>query len=266
MLSNLDNIYMIKNQFKKILHHYFDSLYEAMCDERYLTQKNLVEYNMNAILLDCGCREGDNALRIAQQIGTHQLIGLDYVHSALNRASKRGIFCIQSNLNENIPLYNESVDMILATDVIEHLINPSTFVKEMFRVLKPSGYIILDTPNLASWHNIFALLIGIQPFSGPNITTMEDSDLDFVRTMHRVTHGLNEDGEFQEHSELELTRHIIVIAYNSLVNLLRKTGFIIEKAYGFGYYPLPPLMAHIFQRIDIRHAHHIVVKARKLSK
>ncbi len=65
------------------------------------------------------------------------------------------------------------------------------------------------------------MLIGIQPFSGPNITTMEDSDIDIVRKMHRLTHGLNEEGEFQEHSELELTRHIVVIAYNSLINLLK---------------------------------------------
>jgi SAM-dependent methyltransferase len=152
----------------------------------------------------------------------------------------------------------------LATDVIEHLINPSVFVKEMYRVLKPGGYMILDTPNLASWHNIFALLIGIQPFSGPNITTMEDSDLGLVRQMHRVTHGLKEEGDFHEHGELELTRHILVIAYKSLINLLKRSGFIIEKEYGFGYYPLPPFLAHLFQRFDIRHAHHLVIKTRKV--
>ncbi|MFZ0531648.1 MAG: class I SAM-dependent methyltransferase [Anaerolineales bacterium] len=254
----------MKKRFQNFFQHYFDSLYESMCEDRYSIQLQLVETNSNSLMLDCGCREGDNTLRMARQIGTHHIIGLDYIYSALYRAGKTGIFCIQSNLNDSIPLQNDSVDIILATDVIEHLIKPAVFVKEMFRVLKPSGYMILDTPNLSSWHNIFALLIGIQPFSGPNITTMEDSDIDIVRKMHRVTHGLNEEGEFQEHSELELTRHIVVIAYNSLINLLKRAGFVIEKEYGFGYYPLPPFIAHFLQRFDIRHTHHLVIKTRKV--
>jgi hypothetical protein len=93
---------------------------------------------------------------------------------------------------------------------------------------------------------------------------MEDSDLDIVKKMHRVTHCLNEEGEFEEHSELELTRHIIVIAYGSLKKLIKSVGFRIEKEYGLGYYPFPPFVAHIFQKIDIRHTHHLVIKMRKV--
>lgn len=255
----------MKSSFQRIVRTYFDWLYESMCKERYSVQVQLVERDSDALLLDCGCREGDNATRMAQQIGTHQMIGLDYVKGPLVQANQRGISCIQSDLNEGIPLLSNSVDLILATDVIEHLINPYVFVGEMFRVFKPNGYMILDTPNLASWHNVFALLIGVQPFSGPNITTMEDSDLEIVRKMHRATHGLDEDGKFQDHPDPELTRHIIVVAYKSLINLLKNAGFTIEKEFGLGYYPLPPLLAHIFQRVDIRHTHHLVIKTRKQS-
>ena len=254
----------MKEKFQHLIRWYFNSLYESMCEKRYSVQMQLVEQDSNSCLLDCGCREGDNTLRLAQKVGTHKIVGLDYIYNELNKARKRGIICFQSNLNDNIPLQDESVDVILATDVIEHLINPSNFIKEMFRILKPTGYVIVDTPNLASWHNIFALLIGIQPFSGPNLTTMEDSDLDIVKKMHRVSHNLTEDGEYQEHSELELTRHIIVIAYISLKNLFKSVGFRIEKEYGFGYYPFPPFLANILQRADIRHTHHLVMKIRKV--
>ena len=88
-----------------------------------------------------------------------------------------------------------SVDVILASDVLEHLVEPAVFVKEMYRVLRPGGYLVLDTPNLASWHNVFALVIGVQPFWGPNITTIEAVDVGIVRQMHRSTHGLAEEGE-----------------------------------------------------------------------
>ena len=250
---------------RRLLRSYFDRLYEAMCEQRYEVQLQLVEPNPQALMLDCGCREGDNSVRMAQCMGTQQIVGLDYIHSALRLAQGKGIKPIQSNLNNSIPVKTDSIDVIIATDVIEHLINPAIFVKEMYRVLKPSGYMILDTPNLASWHNIFALIIGIQPFSGPNITSMEDSDLPMVKQMHRSTHGLEEEGEYQEHDEMELTRHIVVIAYRSLVNLLKKEGFAIDRVYGFGYYPFPPFLARLLQRIDVRHTHHLIIKARKAA-
>jgi hypothetical protein len=122
---------------------------------------------------------------------------------------------------------------------------------------------MLGTLNHSFWRNIFTLIIDIPPSYGPNITTIEDSGQDVLRKMHRVTHGQDEKGEFQEHSELEPTRHIIVFVYKSLINLLKRAGFEIEKEYGVGYYSLPPFMAHLLQRFDICHTHHLVIETRK---
>ena len=134
---------------------------------------------------------------------------------------------------------------------------------EMYRVLRPGGYAMLATPNLASWHNIFALLIGLQPFSGPNVTTMLDAELAMVKRMHRRAYGLPADGPIDDPSEPEGLRHIVVIAYRSLLRLMAGAGFRVEYARGFGYYPLPPLLARPMARIDPWHAHHLVVKVRK---
>jgi predicted SAM-dependent methyltransferase len=181
----------------------------------------------------------------------------------LRQAARRGIWALRADLNRSIPLSESSVDAILASDVLEHLVEPSVFVKELYRVLRPGGYVVLDTPNLASWHNVFALLVGVQPFSGPNITTMEDSDVSIVRQMHRSTHGLAAESEYTDRGEHELTRHIVVVAYVSLVRLFQRTGFEIEMARGFGYYPFPGWFARVFARLDPRHAHHVLIKARK---
>ena len=58
-------------------------------------------------------------------------------------------------------------------------------------------------------------------------------------------------------------RHLVVMTHKELIKNLRRAGFAIEKSYGFGYYPLPSLLANLFAKIDIRHSHYIVVKARK---
>lgn len=249
---------------QKITRRYLDYLYFAMRNARRACQKEMAEVNPSAWLLDCGCREGINTVEIAQIVQAQKVIGLDYNLRVLRQALAREITPLQADLNDCIPLAKDSIDVIIATDVLEHLVDPYTFVREMYRVLKPGGYIILDTPNLASWHNIFALLMGVQPFSGPNITSMEDADISIVRQMHRATHGLNEEGEYNDHAnDKELTRHIVVVAYASLLRLLKRHGFLIEQVRGFGYYPLPPFIAQLFQRLDPRHTHHIVVKARK---
>jgi SAM-dependent methyltransferase len=253
-----------KSSFARtLLKNYLVNIYKAEGAERRSTQATLMEYNPLAVVLDCGCREGDNTLRMTQGIGSSCIIGLDYTAAVLKLAAQKGIAPLRADLNVQIPLASASVDVIFASDVLEHLVNPAVFVSELYRVLRPGGYMVLDTPNLASWHNIFALVIGLQPFSGPNITNMEDAELALVREMHRSDHGLPEDGDNVEHNQQELTRHIVVVAYRSLLNLVRKNGFEIVLKRGFGYYPFPPFIARWMQRVDPAHSHHILLKAVK---
>ena len=249
--------------YRAIAKRYFDSLYRAMSAERHAAQKSALEYDPEALLLDCGCREGHHTIELAQQVGTERIIGLDHNLRVLSQGARLGIATLQADLDFSIPLTNNSVAVVIASHVLEHLINPDTFVAEIYRVLQPGGYVVLDTPNLASWHNIFALLIGVQPFSGPNITTMADSDIELVRQMHRSSNDLSEDNRRKVPCERETSRHIVVVAYVSLLRLLRRHGFQIEIARGFGYYPLPPFLARLFQRIDPRHTHHLQIRARK---
>ncbi len=57
---------------------------------------------------------------------------------------------IQTNLNEVIPLENNQFDCSVAIEVIEHLENQFHFIKEMMRVTKIGGIIIITTPNITS--------------------------------------------------------------------------------------------------------------------
>lgn len=191
------------------------------------------------------------------------VIGIDHDRSVLSDSVLTSAEKLQADLNVSIPLSNESVDLITAIDVIEHLVEPAIFVREAYRVLKPEGYLVIDTPNLASWHNVFALVCGFQPFSGPNITTMQDSESRFITEMRRLTYSWSQEGDYVRNRERRLSRHIVVMTYKALLRLLDSQGFRVEIVRGFGYYPFPHPMAKILQRLDRTHVHHIVLKARK---
>lgn len=59
------------------------------------------------------------------------------------------------------PFADQSFDIILCCEIIEHLImDPSFMLAEIHRLLKPGGYLLLTTPNIASLKNVLTLLQG----------------------------------------------------------------------------------------------------------
>ena len=66
---------------------------------------------------------------------------------------------------DKLPFQGNSIDLITAFEIIEHLINPDHMLREAYRVLRKGGYLLLSTPNLASWANRIAMLLGYQPYN-----------------------------------------------------------------------------------------------------
>lgn len=64
-----------------------------------------------------------------------------------------------------IPFKDNSVDVVFAGEIIEHLFNPLKFVLEARRVLKPQGVFIITTPNLASLFNRLLIVFGFSPLN-----------------------------------------------------------------------------------------------------
>jgi len=62
-----------------------------------------------------------------------------------------------------IPLKNRSVDLIIAGEIIEHLLNPVLFLRECNRILREEGEIILSTPNICSLKNRMRILFNKIP-------------------------------------------------------------------------------------------------------
>lgn len=241
-----------------MLKAYFSYLYKNTVKDYGSTFYSLFENNKNAKLLDCGCWDGTNTKKYGKIVGTKFLYGLEINKQRAKEASKNGIKVKTSDLNQKFPYKDNFFDVVIANHVIEHLVDVRLFVSEVYRVQKKNGYVILGTPNLASWHNIFALLLGLQPFSGPTIKPDYESDVKLIRDINRN----RLDKVFSGNKTRDLD-HIKIMTMRALIRLLKDFGFKIEKTRGFGYYPFPQIIAKYLSGIDPYHSHYIIVKARK---
>lgn len=240
-----------------MLRSYFSKLYGNTAKKSGLAAESMLEQNKNAVLLDCGCWDGINTKKFGNIIGTNSLYGIELNKNKANEAKKNGINVKISDLNKKLPYNNNSFGVIIAYHVIEHLVNVRLFASELHRILKKNGYVIIGTPNLASWHNVFALVIGLQPFSGPTIKPDYKSDCKVIMELNKA----RMKKVFSEESET--LDHVKVMTAKALIGLLKDSDFKIEELKGFGYYPFPNFMAGALSGLDPYHSHYIVVKARK---
>jgi SAM-dependent methyltransferase len=240
-----------------MLSKYFSFLYRKTAKDSSDSLRSCLERNPNAMILDCGCWDGKSSLEYGKLIETGQVHGIEVFKEKAREARKAGVKVEVSDLNKKFPYPDGYFDAVIANHVIEHLVNVRLFASEIRRVLKKDGYVVIGTPNLASWHNVFALLIGVQPFSGPTIKPDYESDVKMVREMNKS----RQKKVFKV--QTDALDHIKIMTLRALVGLLKDSGLKIEFKKGFGYYPLPPPLSSFFSWIDSRHSHYVVVKARK---
>ncbi len=97
-------------------------------------------------VLEAGCGEGYGADLIAAV--ARRVVAVDYDAAAVAnvRARYPRVEVTQANLAE-LPLPDASVDSVVNFQVIEHLWDQPQFVAECARVLRPSGLLMVSTPN-----------------------------------------------------------------------------------------------------------------------
>lgn len=93
--------------------------------------------------MGCGVGILLNRLKTEKQC---DVFGVDISPKAIEIALQSGISGKVCKLPQ-LPLESESFDVVIATEVIEHLDNPKITIRQMCRVLRPGGMLILSTPN-----------------------------------------------------------------------------------------------------------------------
>lgn len=153
----------------------------------------ITRYVKGGKLLDVGFGNGNFLKRMEQREGW-DLYGIEpvtYPYNLSKRYLKKSTLYNCTLIDTNFE--NDYFDVITLWDVLEHVPNPLESLIESYRILKPGGYIFIQTPNPISWE---AKLFG--PFW----------------------------------RGLEAPRHLFLFVPAVLVNKLTDIGFIVLKVKG----------------------------------
>lgn len=132
----------------------------------FVLANSIVRLRPNRIL-DIGCGSGFLAGLIRKELPDVEIHGVDFSIEALKRCKNLSqVYCVDLE-QSYIPFENEVFDLIICTEVLEHLFQPERVVAEIHRLLTINGIGIITVPNFSFWRFRFQSLIG----KIPNITS-----------------------------------------------------------------------------------------------
>ncbi len=183
-------------------------------------------------LLDVGCWDGGFSERCGAALGAERILGVEVYEVPAARAERRGLEVARIDLETGrLPWPDESVDVVVCNQVLEHLKNVWLPMTEMHRVLRRGGHALLSVPNLASLHNRLLLGLGRQPTS--------------IRVFGPHVRGYA-FGEFREF-------------------VTQAGAYEVERAESAGFYPLPARLSGPLTGLWPAAGHTTIVLARKTA-
>jgi ubiquinone/menaquinone biosynthesis C-methylase UbiE len=146
-------------------------------------------------ILEVACGRGGFAHVLAARGAL--MFGADFSEQALEIAKSRQISGIRTHLEltqadaENLPNANQSFDVVVSCETIEHLPNPTKALREMARVCREDGVLYLTTPN---YFNAMGLYYIYARLRGRRATPGSDQPFDRVFLFPQIRRMLRKAG------------------------------------------------------------------------
>ncbi len=163
----------------------------------------------DAIILDIGCSSGFLIQDLRRLLPNVSVFGADYLTGIVLKAARQnpGTPFVQFDLRK-CPLENQCVDGVTALNVLEHIDDDLTALKEIYRILKPGGIAHLEVP------------------AGPSLYDMYDEVL-----MHFRRYRLNDLAALAIHAGFTIVRatHLGFLLYPGFVWVKQKYQRVAKK-------------------------------------
>lgn len=116
------------------------------------------DFPRSGTLLDVGGATGNLGYALRDHFETR--FTLDIAQACEEPAESKGNIFLHANVDNNgIPCETGTVDLVVALDFIEHILDPNRFADECWRVLKPDGKVLINTPNIQFWKHLYSLVV-----------------------------------------------------------------------------------------------------------
>jgi 2-polyprenyl-3-methyl-5-hydroxy-6-metoxy-1,4-benzoquinol methylase len=228
-------------------------------------------------VLDVGCQYGVFSFYLLEKGA--DVTGVDIserwvarcTEEALERYPGRGVR-FQAADAQDLPFGDECFDVVVCTEVVEHVDLPGKVVSEIFRVLRAGGVLVLGTPNTSSYYvRLYKLLKSVLPMKAirwalRKVFAGKEEDLTKkvidrlspdVREEFDVEYGkLKEMGEglgITDREKASIDEHLREFSSREIENMLDFMGFDVEKRTGFPYFP-----TYFFMGLRLRLREHFI--------
>ena len=127
-----------------------------------------VSPDRQARVADLACGDGELLARLAD-LGFGQLTGIGWKVTVPATVKKVEAIDL-SQVGWADKLGDATFDILTATEVLEHLVNPYEFLTQARRLTKPGGRLIMTFPNVHNWRSIIGYAVAgrFSGFFGPN--------------------------------------------------------------------------------------------------
>ena len=151
----------IASDFDEIMNHYDLQRRLEVIFDQLLNGKNLESLK----LLDAGCGTGYFTRR-SLDVGA-DVVSVDIGVNLLQEAQKKGARKAVASDITRLAFPDDTFDVVISSECIEHTPSPAAAVAELARVLRPGGIFVVTCPNrFWHWSCRLANALGIRPYCG----------------------------------------------------------------------------------------------------
>jgi len=133
----------LTHQQRQYEHAYRDANGESGFPDRKISDGRVLRRER---ILSLGCGAGNDLWYLTEE---NLVVGMDYAMSGLEVASRHGVQGVAADLNLSpiLPFKSNSFNIVICKDILEHILEPLTVLREVRRVLSEEGYAVVSVPN-----------------------------------------------------------------------------------------------------------------------
>ena len=179
------------------------------------------DFPRDGVLLDVGGATGNLGYALRDHFGKRFTLDISDVCRAPAEAKGNTFICANTD-RDGLPCHPCEVDLVVALDFIEHILDPQKFARECQRVLKPGGKVLINTPNIQFWRHLHSLVV-----EGKFPHTSGDPD---------VYHG----------------GHVAFFNFHDMSTIFGGAGLVDHRMHVRGLTPVPPppIWPQLFKPFD----------------